>query len=93
MKQLKFESSIGTMYLVATDESLCGVFWKKQNVPFGTSVFLERAVIQLTEYLEGKRKTFDLPLTPHGTPFQKRVWNELLKIPFGETRSYKEIAT
>lgn len=45
---------------------------------------------QLTEYFEGKRKEFDLPLDLEGTDFQKRVWAELLKIPFGKTRSYLE---
>ena len=46
---------------------------------------------QLDEYFAGKRKTFDLPLSPHGTDFQKKVWNALLKIPYGKTISYKDI--
>ena len=47
---------------------------------------------QMREYFEGKRKAFDLPLRPDGTDFQKKVWNALLEIPFGETRSYQDIA-
>jgi len=47
---------------------------------------------QLSEYLEGKRKNFNLPIDPRGTDFQKKVWNELKKIPYGEVRSYKQIA-
>lgn len=47
---------------------------------------------QLNEYFEGKRKEFSLKLNPYGTEFQKKVWNALLQIPYGETRSYKEIA-
>ncbi len=47
---------------------------------------------QFDEYFSGKRKTFDLPLNVEGTEFQKTVWNELRKIPFGETRSYGAIA-
>ena len=47
---------------------------------------------QLTEYFAGERKTFDLPLRPAGTPFQLRVWEALLQIPYGETASYGEIA-
>ncbi len=47
---------------------------------------------QLREYFKGKRKTFDLPLEIIGTDFQKRVWKELLLIPYGETISYKELA-
>ncbi|WP_066874363.1 methylated-DNA--[protein]-cysteine S-methyltransferase [Clostridium mediterraneense] len=47
---------------------------------------------QLNEYLDCKRKEFTIPLAPEGTDFQKRVWNELIKIPFGTTVSYKDIA-
>ena len=47
---------------------------------------------QLEEYFAGERETFDLPLAPKGTAFEKSVWNELSRIPYGETRSYAEIA-
>ena len=47
---------------------------------------------QLTEYFAGERTTFDLPLKPAGTPFQLRVWEALLRIPYGETASYGELA-
>ena len=47
---------------------------------------------QLDEYFGGKRRIFDLKLEPRGTAFQERVWHELLRIPYGETRSYKDIA-
>ena len=47
---------------------------------------------QLTEYFDKKRRTFELPLHPNGTDFQLRVWNALTEIPFGETRSYKDVA-
>src|SRR5690349_21803568 len=47
---------------------------------------------QLAEYFEGTRRTFDLPLAPEGSDFQKRVWAELVRIPFGETISYSELA-
>lgn len=47
---------------------------------------------QLSEYFAGKRKTFDLPLAPDGTEFQKRVWAELARIPYGKTISYAELA-
>ena len=53
---------------------------------------LKEAIKQLNEYLDGKRSSFDLPLEPKGTEFQKKVWNALKEIPFGETRSYGEIA-
>lgn len=57
------------------------------------SPLIIRTINQLREYFEGKRKIFDLPLSPKGTDFQKKVWQSLLEIPYGETRSYKEIAT
>lgn len=50
------------------------------------------AVCQLKEYFSGKRTGFKIPLDLYGTPFQKSVWQELFRIPYGETRSYKEIA-
>lgn len=53
---------------------------------------LKKAAMQLEEYLEGKRNSFDLPLNPKGTEFQKKVWAALCDIPYGETRSYKQIA-
>lgn len=53
---------------------------------------IKQAAEQLMEYLEGSRKTFDLPLNPQGTEFQKSVWNVLCNIPYGETRSYKQVA-
>ena len=50
------------------------------------------AIRQIVEYLDGKRTEFDLPLDLRGTPFQNQVWNALLQIPYGVTRSYAEIA-
>lgn len=52
---------------------------------------IQQAKKQLYEYLNGVRIDFDLPLLPEGTVFQKKVWDALLEIPYGETRSYKEI--
>jgi len=54
---------------------------------------LRRAKAQLEEYFQGERKTFDLPLCPQGTVFQQAVWSVMREIPFGETKSYSEIAT
>ncbi len=53
---------------------------------------LSPAMQQLRDYFAGVRRTFDLALAPEGTPFQKRVWKELVKIPYGETISYGELA-
>jgi methylated-DNA-[protein]-cysteine S-methyltransferase len=53
---------------------------------------LQEAIRQLNEYFDGHRTNFDLPLDLYGTPFQRMVWDQLLLIPYGETRSYKDIA-
>ena len=53
---------------------------------------IKNAGEQLLDYLGGSRTTFDLPLNPNGTEFQKKVWNTLCDIPYGETRSYKQVA-
>lgn len=53
---------------------------------------LKQAFKQLEEYFNGGRKTFSLPLAPSGTEFMKKVWNALVEIPYGETKSYKDIA-
>ncbi len=54
--------------------------------------FTDRIYAQIIEYLNGKRKMFSLEYKMYGTEFQKKVWEQLLKIPYGETRTYKEIA-
>jgi methylated-DNA-[protein]-cysteine S-methyltransferase len=53
---------------------------------------LRAACLQLTEYAEGQRRSFELPVRLEGTAFQRRVWDELAKIPYGQTRSYQDIA-
>ncbi len=58
----------------------------------GRSVFSDRVVQQVTEYLDGKRRDLDIPYRAEGTVFQKQVWNALLEIPYGETRTYGQIA-
>jgi methylated-DNA-[protein]-cysteine S-methyltransferase len=60
--------------------------WERHDRAF------EDVTTQLTEYFEGRRRAFELPLAPEGTPFQRRVWNALLEIPYGETISYGELA-
>ena len=61
------------------------------KVSEATGYFVE-IVKQLDEYFAGKRTKFELNISPKGTDFQKKVWAELLKIPYGETKSYQEIA-
>lgn len=57
------------------------------------STLSDIAYFQIIEYLDGKRRQFDFPYELHGTEFQKKAWHALCEIPYGETRTYKEIAT
>lgn len=50
------------------------------------------AAVQLSEYFEGRRRVFTFPMEPTGTPFQQSVWEELSRVPYGKTRTYKDIA-
>lgn len=59
---------------------------------FNTSKFLDQLILELNEYFSGIRKSFTVPLSFYGTDFQKKVWKELLKIPFGTTSSYQQQA-
>jgi methylated-DNA-[protein]-cysteine S-methyltransferase len=98
--QWQMDSRIGPLFLVVSEKGLQGLYWKEQPVPRvkklkGTAItiqILSRAVQEIQEYLNGERKKFELPLDIDGTPFQKKVWNELVKIPYGETCSYKGLA-
>lgn len=64
----------------------------KENEKIKETPLLIETEKQLTEYFNKTRTKFDLPLAPQGTDFMKRVWKELIKIPYGETRTYKQIA-
>ncbi|WP_345816592.1 methylated-DNA--[protein]-cysteine S-methyltransferase [Paraburkholderia sp. PREW-6R] len=95
------DSPVGQLKLVARGDRLAAVLWendKPNRVRLGTMVEAnERPVLldtarQLHEYFAGERQTFDLALDFEGTAFQKKVWAALLTIPFGQTRSYSEIA-
>jgi methylated-DNA-[protein]-cysteine S-methyltransferase len=88
-------SPLGPLHLYARTDELVGVWMRAEPLPDavpGRSRVLERTAEQLAEYFAGKRREFDLPLAPRGTGFQEMVWRALLMIPFGETRSYGEIA-
>ena len=94
-------SPVGKLILVASDSGLAAILWENDDpdrVRLGSIIegrghpVLIAAERQLAEYFAGERKRFDLPLDFNGTEFQKQVWSALLTIPFGETRSYAEIA-
>lgn len=92
---------VGLLTVVATEIGIAALLWendKPERVRIGhgemiaDDPLLSNAEIQLKEYFAGERKEFDLPLDFSGTEFQKSVWYALLTIPYGETRSYGEIA-
>lgn len=90
-----YDTAIGKLTIGAKDGEITMVFFGEHplaGIPAGATPLTDQAALQIREYLEGKRKTFNLLLHPHGTPFQESVWNALLDIPYGETRSYQEIA-
>lgn len=95
MKTVRYmDSPIGLLRLAEEDGAITELLFGKQSdgAAQGDSPLLRRAEEQLREYFAGERKEFDLPLSPKGTEFQRRVWGALLTIPYGETRSYGEIA-
>lgn len=88
-----FHSPVGILTLSATEDALCGVAFGASALQSGSdSPLLLLAEAQLTEYFDGRRRAFDLPLAPAGTSFQKAVWAALQRIPYGEVRTYAQIA-
>ena len=91
--QYSYETKLGSVTIVEEDGALLAITTHrtyegiKQETPL-----INKAYRQLSEYLLGERKRFDLPLNPQGTVFQQQVWKALCDIPYGETRSYKQIA-
>ena len=92
------DSPVGRLMLVASDDGLAGILWEKQRERLNitarndTHPVLVATERQLAEYFAGERKVFAVALDLTGTAFQRKVWNALLTIPFGETRSYAQIA-
>ncbi|AZM37704.1 MAG: methylated-DNA--[protein]-cysteine S-methyltransferase [Acinetobacter sp.] len=95
------DSPVGALKLVAHDHALVAVMWDNEDhkrvrlaelIEDHQHPMLLRVKKQLEQYFAGQRQQFDLPLDFQGTDFQQQVWQTLLTIPYGETRSYKEIA-
>ena len=88
-----YDSPAGRIYLAESGGVITELLFRPvENTVVEATPLLLCAVEQLQEYFAGKRRDFDLPLAPAGTNFQKKAWNALLKIPYGETRTYKEQA-
>ncbi len=98
---------LGTVYLASTSHGLCALFFEQDSeeeiISWLTKHFSKKNIvnnqdfnhpiaIQVQEYCKGQRSTFDINLDLRGTDFQIRVWQQLLKIPYGQTITYKELA-
>ena len=93
IKIKSYESPCGVLLLGSFGGKLCLCDWQvEKHCEISTSEIIEESIEQLNEYFAGQRKEFSVPLLFVGTDFQKTVWNELLKIPFGRTISYGEMA-
>ena len=90
------DTPIGPILIAEDGQGICSLrFAPGQAAPAPTGekgLYLDDAERQLREYFAGERRAFDLPLSVHGTPFQTQVWDALRNIPYGETRSYQQIA-
>ncbi len=88
-----YKSLIGLIRITCDDDFVLGCDYIEKKTEKATETKLTKEVKkQLKEYFMGKRLEFDLPIKMSGTPFQMKVWNELLKIPYGKTCTYKDIA-
>ena len=89
-------TKIGPLGIAEENQFLTHLFFRQEKSPEDAvekwTPFLRDVAEEIKEYLDGKRKTFDIPLKLYGTDFQRSVWNALLTIPYGETRCYRDIA-
>lgn len=93
-----YKYPIGTIWIAEENDTITCVTFKGHDkyisdYDMTETPLIQKAAMQLTEYFEGRRTEFNLPLSVQGTTFQQSVWKALQTIPYGETRSYKEIAT
>lgn len=104
----QIDTPLGSMYAGAVNDGICLLefadrkdlqmqFQKIEqlynaNIEYGSSKYFDMLEDQLQEYFAGHRKDFEVPLALNGTEFQRRVWHELLNIPFGAARSYQQLA-
>ncbi len=93
-----YDSILGKLRIADNGKAVTQIVLDSLNYPISKdyieqeSPLIKTAMQELNEYFDGKRKDFDFPIDPQGTEFQKRDWAELRKIPYGETRTYKQIA-
>lgn len=90
---ISFKSQLGFLVIKSDGQAVTEVSFSEKDIPEQNECeVLAACCQQLEEYFAGKRLSFDLPLSPEGTPFQQRVWSELQKIHYGETITYMDLA-
>lgn len=90
-----YDTDIGKITIAEEDGYITHVLFGHENLPdsrVNETALLKDAHKQISEYLKGERRSFDLPLSPSGTEFQQRVWKAFTGIPYGETVTYEDIA-
>ncbi len=87
-----YDTKIGKIFIEADGGSLTRISFLEISGTKLETPLIKRTFLELEEYFDGKRKSFDISLKIEGTKFQKSVWNALMTIPYGETMSYKDIA-
>jgi len=94
MAAMIYDSPIGRLLLAADDAGVCEIrlMQAEEKIQETRCELLEQAAQELCEYFFGQRKVFSFPLSMHGTAFERKVWRALLDIPFGEVRSYGQLA-
>ena len=95
MNYFIYAMPLGRLTIVANESGLTQILFGPHSIEGAAkrpSALTNTAATQLQEYFAGKRRDFDLPLDPHGTEFQLKVWEQLKRIPYGETRTYAQVA-
>jgi len=91
-----YSSPVGILEIRSDGTTITSIHFldsDKSELPAESDEIIAKCVNQLDEFFQGRRSVFDLPLNPKGTDFQRRVWDKVVEIPFGETTSYGAVAT
>lgn len=96
-RRIRMDSPVGPLVIASNGRAVCAIYDASAgdgelSTDAREDAVLAQAAKEMGEYFAGKRKNFTFPMEPEGTPFQKSVWDALLKIPYGQTASYGQIA-
>ena len=92
LPRIALDTPLGRLSLVEEAGALAAIEWRGQDAPDAPTPLLLEAKRQLEAYFAGRLKSFDLPLRPEGSAFERRVWQAMSEIPYGETRRYGDLA-